>query len=584
MKHLIYPLLLLVFFQISSLTACSSRHSDTGAEPANIATLDSLIERRNDIERAKLIRIAELRQKLNGAQSASDRYMFTNMLAGEFFPYNSDSAKKYIDQSIAIAERAGNTEWLTRNKIRKASLLTGSGLLKEALDIMSTIDRKDVSKELLTEYYGQMIYLYSHLGNYAGGDEASDYYMRERVYKDSIMAVIDSTHPEYLWYRGWDILGTDKSTADVIGALKRKLAGSGLDAHQDAKDAYILARLYQQDGNIDSAKKYMALSAIVDVRTANAEIASLEELAKLMFENGNGDIDHAYHYINYSLNKAISYPNRVRAFGISETIDSINKAWQERNRRSQNRTTLFLVLVCILATVLAVTIGIIIVQNRRLRLHRRSLDTANKKLTGNVAELSEAHKQLNEANTRLNEANARLTALNDDLKVKNDELSEANYVKEEYIGYIFTICSDYIGKLEEFRKNIHMKAMTRKFKDIVDETSSTDMMKDELREFYRSFDTIFLHIYPDFVNDFNALLQDDKRIIPKEGELLNTELRIYALVRLGITDSVKIAEFLHCSPQTVYNNRFRVRNKALVPKKDFAEEVRKLGKFSDRPA
>lgn len=157
-------------------------------------------------------------------------------------------------------------------------------------------------------------------------------------------------------------------------------------------------------------------------------------------------------------------------------------------------------------------------------------------------------------------------------------------MKEEYIGYIFTICSDYIGKLEEFRKNIHMKAMTRKFKDIVDETSSTDMMKDELREFYRSFDTIFLHIYPDFVNDFNALLQDDKRIIPKEGELLNTELRIYALVRLGITDSVKIAEFLHCSPQTVYNNRFRVRNKALVPKKDFAEEVRKLGKFSDRPA
>ena len=233
---------------------------------------------------------------------------------------------------------------------------------------------------------------------------------------------------------------------------------------------------------------------------------------------------------------------------------------------------------------IAVTIGIIIVQNRRLRLHRRSLDAANKKLTGNVAELSEAHKQLNEANTRLNEANTRLTALNDDLKVKNDELSEANYVKEEYIGYIFTICSDYIGKLEEFRKNIHMKAMTRKFKDIVDETSSTDMMKDELREFYRSFDTIFLHIYPDFVNDFNALLQDDKRIIPKEGELLNTELRIYALVRLGITDSVKIAEFLHCSPQTVYNNRFRVRNKALVPKKDFAEEVRKLGKFSDRPA
>lgn len=575
MRYLIYPLLLFTVLQAIVVTSCTSSSAEVYTD--NIATLDSVIGRCDDIERAKLIRIAETRQKLNAAHSVTDRYLYNNMLAGEFFTYNSDSAMKYIDRSLEIADRTGNIEWQTRNKIRKASLLTGAGLLKEALDIMQTIDRATLPKNILTDYYGQMIYLYSHLGNYAGGDAADEYYLQERVYKDSIMAVIDSTHPEYLWYRGWDILGTDKPTAPVIADLKAKLAKSKLDSHQDAKDAYILARLYQQDGDIDNTKKYMALSAIVDVKTANAEIASLEELAKIMFENGNGDIDHAYHYINYSLNKAISFPNRVRAFGISETIDSINNAYQERNRRSQNRTTVFLILVCILATVLAATIGIIIVQNRRLRLHRQNLDTANKRLARNVAELSEVHKQLNEANSQL-------TALNADLKVRNEELSEANYVKEEYIGYIFTICSDYIGKLEEYRKNIHIKAVTGKYKDIVDETSSVDMMRDELKDFYRSFDTIFLHIYPDFVNDFNDLLQEDKRIIPKEGELLNTELRIYALVRLGITDSVKIAEFLHCSPQTVYNNRFRVRNKAIVPKKDFAEVVRKLGKFMERPS
>ena len=107
-------------------------------------------------------------------------------------------------------------------------------------------------------------------------------------------------------------------------------------------------------------------------------------------------------------------------------------------------------------------------------------------------------------------------------------------------------------------------------------------MKDELKDFYQSFDSVFLHIYPNFVNDFNSLLQEDKKIILKEGELLNTELRIYALVRLGITDSVKIAEFLHCSPQTVYNNRFRVRNKAVLPKAEFVESVRTLGSFMYR--
>ncbi len=129
-----------------------------------------------------------------------------------------------------------------------------------------------------------------------------------------------------------------------------------------------------------------------------------------------------------------------------------------------------------------------------------------------------------------------------------------------------------------------MKAVTRKYKEIEYFTDSNDMVKKELKDFYKSFDTVFLHIYPNFINDFNALLQSDKQIIPKEEELLNTELRIYALVRLGITDSVKIAEFLHCSPQTVYNNRFRVRNKAIIPREDFAETVRTLGKFMDRPS
>ena len=120
--------------------------------------------------------------------------------------------------------------------------------------------------------------------------------------------------------------------------------------------------------------------------------------------------------------------------------------------------------------------------------------------------------------------------------------------------------------------------MKKKYIEIENETEDFDM-KDELKEFYRSFDTVFLHIYPDFVNDFNSLLQEDKRITLKEGELLNTELRIYALIRLGITDSIKIAEFQHCSPQTIYNNRFKVRNKAIVDKKDFAETVRRLGGY-----
>ena len=175
--------------------------------------------------------------------------------------------------------------------------------------------------------------------------------------------------------------------------------------------------------------------------------------------------------------------------------------------------------------------------------------------------------------------NKELNNVNSQLKDTNNKLLESNYVKEEYIGYVFSICSNYISKLEEYRKNISRKLKAGQLDEVKTLTSSTTVVQSELKEFYNSFDAIFLHVYPDFVDDFNSLLRPEERVVLKDGELLNTELRIYALVRLGINDSVKIAEFLHCSPQTVYNNRLKTRNKAIIPKEEFADTVRSLGKM-----
>lgn len=559
-------LLLVAMLYMSMMTCCTSTHPN--ANNHYLVILDSLLECCDELEETKLIRIGELKEKLDNASSLSDKYLINTLLFDEYRTYQSDSAMKYADARINLAKLANNSEWEILSRLGQADLLTGTGLLTKAAEAMNSINRSELSRDMLIDYYGQMIYLYSHLGNYNGGD-FNDFYRKERAYKDSIMSIIDESHPDYLWYKGWDVLGVSKSSDEVIKALGDKLSDSEFNTRRNAQDAYILSKLYEQANDYHNAKKYMILSAISDVRCVNAEIASLEDLAKIMF--AEGDIDHAYSYINYSLNKAISYPNRVRAFGISETIDEVNNAYAERSRQQQKRVLLFLITLGVLALILAALIVVIIIQNRSLRRQGGSLDSANKNLSNKISELSEAQSQLNDANALLKE-------LNEDLKAKNEELKEANYVKEEYIGYVFTICSNYIGKLEGLKRNIHLKAVTGKFKEIESETADIDM-KDELRDFYRSFDTIFLHIYPNFVNDFNTLLQEDKRIIPKEGELLNTELRIYALVRLGITDSVKIAEFLHCSVQTVYNNRFKVRNKALMAKKNFADAVRTLGNY-----
>ena len=569
-KDMKKPLYLILFITLCTCisTACSRKSADA---PPEITTLDSLIDRRDEFDRIKLMRLGELRSRQAGATETDERFSLNSQLYEEYLTYNSDSAMKYVDANIAMARRNGDTARLNGSLIQKSYLLAAIGLLREAESLLATVDRAKLTDKQLVPYFGQKIYLYSHMGNYTGG-ETNEYYVMERNYKDSIMTVITPDHPEYLWYRGWDVIGTDHNDPELNEALRRRIEYSAKDTRRDAMNAYVLARLYQQAGDEENSRKYMVLSAMIDVRIANAEIASLDDLAKIMFANGEGDIDRAYRYINFSLDKAISYPNRGRAFDIMKTLDAVSKAYQERNHRQQRRTNLFLTLVCLLSAVLAMTIAIIIKQNRRLIRQGRNLDSANKQLNRNLRELSDAQAQLAEANTKLKELNADITR-------KNDELTEANYVKEEYIGYIFTICSNYIRKLEEFRKSIHVKAMTRQYREIEAETAGGDNMKDELREFYRSFDTVFLHIYPDFVNDFNSLLQDDKRIVPKEGELLNTELRIYALVRLGISDSVKIADFLHCSAQTVYNNRFKVRNKAIIDKKDFAEAVRTLGKF-----
>ena len=565
----IIPLLILtlVFTGSFLIEGC---HKKDGVALSNFVILDSLLQHEDEFHLRQLTRAAEIKQKRRNAVTLEDKYLYDNLLFETYYILNADSALKYADSCIASAELSGNNDWITHSMINKSNLLAATGLLKEALDVADDIDPSSLSNHQLVDYYGQMIYLYSHLGNYIGGGE-NDYYVTERLYRDSIMNVITPSHPEYLWYKGWSVLGKNENPDSIISALKESLEHSDLNERKDAKNAYVLARLYDYKGDKNNFKNYMALSAIVDVKIANSEISSLEDLATLMFDNGNGDTDRAYRYINYSLNKALNYPNRTKAFGIAKTLDVINSVYQEKLHKQRQRTTVFLVLLCVISGILIVAFIAIILQNKKVSRQRKDVDEANNQLHQKVVALSEAEDKLHSMNQQLIDLNA-------DLKVKNKELNEANFVKEEYIGYVFNLCSNYIARIEDFKRNVYLKILKKQYKEIEKETSDLDR-KEEVKEFYHSFDTIFLNLYPNFVSDFNSLLKPDKQISLKEGELLNMELRIYALVRLGITDSVKIADFLHCAPQTVYNYRLRARSRALYPKDDFIERVKKLGNF-----
>ncbi len=544
------------------------------ATPSNnelLECLDSLLINRNDLEKKRQYIVDDYRHKLSNARNDDERYRLNNMLYEIYSLHSIDSAMNYLDKNFRIARAAGDTLRIADLKIKKSFLYAASGLLMESANEIAGLKSSRLPLNTRKAYFAQMAYLYDHMANYLRINPISTnaYFDKSNAYKDSLVAVMKKEDPEYLWYKGWGSLGAPvEKRNEVIRELRKNLDKSTLTTLDDAKNAYILGCLYNKNGDSGNALRYVAMSAIADVQLCNRDIASLQRLAMMCLEEG--DVERAHNYIGYCMEAALKYPNRVRASTIAPLQHQINAAYQEKLRTQERMRRIFLILVSILSVCFAVAVLVIIREMRQLKEQRKGLDEVNALLNARVKELSETKSQLSEANDKLSSLNAQL-------KEANTELNESNYVKEEYVGYVFSLCSHYIKQMDDFRRTINRHAKVKQWDDILTLTEGKSLEKDALKEFYNNFDTIFLHLYPHFISDFNSLLQPDQQILPKDGELLSTELRIYALVRLGITDSVKIADFLHCSPQTVYNYRFRTRNKAILPKAEFIEAVKTLG-------
>ena len=461
--------------------------------------LDSLIESQPQLEESRSRSVRELWKQRNSAATEEDRYWANNRLYEAYYIHSADSAMRYVDENMVLARDHNDAERLNDLKIKKAFLYIASGMLNQAQDLLKSIDSSTLPHSLKKDYYGQMIYLYGLLGNYAGISSENQgwnhYYDIEQTYKDSLLTILTPEDNGYLWYKGWSAQGLPREGQDSVMALLRNAVdNSDLNSREDAQIAYVLAVLYREAGNSDKYLEYMAKSAIADVKIGNREIASLQELAKNRFLAG--DINRAYDYIEYCLDAALKYPNRVRALTLLPIQNEINGVYQQRLRDQETRTRGFLIAVCVLAAILAGAITLIFVQLRKLKHSNRNILDANELLHLRNEELEETRKELGATNTRLKE-------LNEKLSVANENLREVNYVKEEYVGYVFSICSLYIKKMEDLRRSINMKAKKKLWKEIEEQTTHHQTLaKEELKEFYENFDSIFLHIYPDFVSDF----------------------------------------------------------------------------------
>lgn len=537
--------------------------------PQLLATLDSILVQTGELASQKELKIAQLKKKLSNAANFEEEFWINKMLYDESFVFNADSAMKYVDRNIQIATELKKKDWQDEWLINRSFMFAATGLLKEAGEVLEKVDSTSLSDGLKLSYYYQRSYLYSHLGQYMGDQKQvnNKYYNEFENANKHMLALVRPKDPLYWWcVASCNELSPEDS---LFSALENVVLSSHHNTRLDAMNAYGLSNMYKRIGDKEKTMIYLIYSAMADLRVCNRDIASLQELSSLLYDAG--DIDRAYAYMNYCLKAALLYPNRVRIINISTELDKIYANYQQRDIRWRNSLQNYLYVVTFFSIILVLALIGLYRQTKKMRKSRTELDSVNHSLNQHVVELSQMHKQLALANQELQN-------LNELLRSANQKLQESNDVKEEYIGYVFSICSNYISKLDEYRKNINRKLKTGQFEEARQLTDNSSLTQNELKDFYANFDAVFLRVYPDFVADLNSLLRPEEQILLKDASELNTEVRIYALVRLGINDSVKIADFLHCSPQTVYNHRLRMRNKAIIPKDKFAEAVRLLGR------
>ena len=291
--------------------------------------------------------------------------------------------------------------------------------------------------------------------------------------------------------------------------------------------------------DIEKEVYYLILTAIADLETPVRECASLQKLAHLMYESG--DIDRAYKYLSCSMEDAVACNARLRFIEVTEFFPIIDKAYKLKEEKERAVSRAMLISVSLLSLFLLIAIFYLYRWMKKLSVMRRNLSLANKQMSA-----------------------------------VNAELEQTGKIKEVYIARYLDRCVNYLDKLETYRRSLAKLAMASRIEDLFKAIRSADFLREERKDFYNEFDKSFLELFPNFIHDFNNLLNEDGKIEPKPGEILNTELRIFALIRLGVTDANRIAHFLGYSLATVYNYRSKIRNRAKGDKDNFEQEVMRL--------
>ncbi len=546
----------LIFAFLLSMFSCVSMSSATAIDlEQEYRKLDKAIGQSDRYVQERENRI----QAFKTAQSASDddrvQYDLNRSLYELYRPYMSDSAIHYISRCIELAEKLGDHVRADDCRLRLAYQCTESGMYHEAMDVLNSIDEQHMNDANNKQrYYSTLAHLYGELGYYCKVPNLQKEYYDKHGHYNSLIdtARISMNDDEALQMKELE----HYAAGDAKGALQysdMRLKQVKKGSHEYAIVAFYRYLDYAMLGDSVQARYWVTQSALSDVENAVMDQGAMWELANMLM--ADGDMDRAYRYIHFAWQCASKFNTVKRNSQISPVLTVISDNYEASLKRA-NR---LLAVLAVVSSMLAALFLAILFYSRRQR-----------------KKLALARNELSESNTQLAQLNAQLSDLNSKLHETNTQLNESNRVKDEYVGRFIHLCSFYIDRLDEMRKRVNKMAKSKDLDALYKFTNSEHREKN-LTELYEMFDSTFLHLFPNFVDDFNALLRPECRITLTEPGVLNTDIRIFALIRLGIEDSSRIAEFLHYSVNTIYNYRAKIKNGALGNRDTFESTVKSIG-------
>jgi len=544
---------LLILVQVVLLLSAFSRAQST--TNSLLTKLNSVLDSKKDLEKDKLLTIAKIKQHLKFARSENAKYNVYDQLFEQYKSFIHDSAYVYCKKLNTCAYLLKDQNKINYSRINMGFILVSAGMFKEGQDTLSKVNVKYLNAKQRYDYLFLQVRSNFDLADF---DKIGDYYKKYSTigfsYCDSILTQNNPNSYEYLSALGLKLLRSQDYKA-AIAPYEQLLHFK--QSYQDSAINYsCLSFLYFEMGQPEKGLPSLIKSATIDNTHLTKESVALTNLATHLLQRG--DIKTAFNYINNAIDDANFYGARHREAQISNIMPIIESEQIAGIEKQKRTLVIYASIITVLVVLVIIFWSIVSKQLKKLRIADQVIVIKNN--------------DLNAANESLTKVNRRLDNANRTLSQFNVKLDEANMIKDEYIGYFFNTHSDYIEKLDRLKRSIEKNMREKRYEEVlmVLNRLNTNFERENLSH---SFDKVFLNIFPRFVEDFNALFDADHQIHLADGQLLNSELRIFALIRLGIHDNETIGKILNYSVNTIYTYKTKVKNKSLIPNEEFEDKI-----------